>query len=62
MGQVVGEVSRDAAEPNTAPVTPRPLLATIAHALFDLGKLRVARNLADEITRLTELEPLRERI
>jgi len=62
MGQVVGESSRDAAEPNTAPITPRHLLATIAHTLFDLGKLRVARNLPDEITRLTELEPIRELI
>jgi hypothetical protein len=62
MGQVVGESTRDAAEPNTAPVTPRHLLATIAHTLFDLGKLRVARNLPDEITRLTELEPIRELI
>jgi uncharacterized protein (DUF1501 family) len=60
MGQVVGESTRDAAEPNTAPVTPRHLLATIAHTLFDLGRLRVARNLPDEITRLTELEPIRE--
>jgi uncharacterized protein (DUF1501 family) len=62
MGQVVGESTRDAAEPKTAPVTPRHLLATIAHTLFDLGKLRVARNLPDEITRLTELEPIRELI
>jgi len=60
MGQVVGESTRDAAEPNTAPVTPRHLLSTIAHTLFDLGRLRVARNLPDEITRLTELEPIRE--
>ncbi len=43
-------------------VTPRHPLATIAHTLFDLGKLRVARNLPDEITRLTELNPIRELI
>jgi hypothetical protein len=62
MGQVVGESTRDAAEPNTAPVTAHHLLGTIAHTLFDLGRLRVARNLPDEITRLTELDPIRELI
>lgn len=60
MGQVIGESTRDAAEPNSAPVTPKHLLATLAHTLFDLGRLRVARGLPDEIIRLTELDPIRE--
>jgi hypothetical protein len=59
MGQVVGESTRDAGEPNSAPVTPRNLMGTIAHTLFDLGRLRVARGLPDEIVRLTEYEPIR---
>ena len=62
MGQVVGESTRDAGEPNSAPVTPRHLMGTIAHALFDLGRLRVARGLPDEIIRLTEYDPIRELI
>ncbi|MBI3857113.1 MAG: DUF1501 domain-containing protein [Planctomycetes bacterium] len=60
MGQVIGESTRDAAEPNTTPVLPRNLVATIAHTLFDLGRLRVARGLPDEIVKLTEYEPIRE--
>ena len=60
MGQVIGESSRDAGEPNASPVTPRHLVGTIAHTLFDLGQLRVARGLPDEITRLTEIEPIRQ--
>jgi hypothetical protein len=60
MGQVVGDSTRDAGEPNTSAVTPRHLIATIAHTLFDLGKLRVARGLPDEIVRLTEYDPIRE--
>ena len=60
MGQVVGDSTRDAGEPNTNAVTARHLMGTIAHVLFDLGKLRVARGLPDEIIRLTEYDPIRE--
>src|SRR5436190_4877341 len=60
MGQVVGDSTKDAGEPNTSAVTARHLMGTIAHALFDLGKLRVARGLPDEIVRLTEYDPIRE--
>jgi hypothetical protein len=60
MGQVVGESTRDAGEPNTTPVTPRHLMGTIAHTLFDLGRLRVARGLPDEIVKLTEYDVIRE--
>ncbi|HLY10664.1 MAG TPA: DUF1501 domain-containing protein [Planctomycetota bacterium] len=60
MGQVVGDSTRDAGEPNTSAITARHLMGTIAHTLFDLGKLRVARGLPDEIVRLTEYDPIRE--
>jgi hypothetical protein len=60
MGQVIGESTRDASEPNTTPVTPRHLIGTIAHTLFDLGRLRVARGLPDEIVKLTEYDVIRE--
>jgi hypothetical protein len=60
MGQVIGESTRDAAEPNTTPVTSRHLMGTIAHTLFDLGRLRVARGLPDEIVKLTEYDVIRE--
>jgi hypothetical protein len=60
MGQVVGDSTKDAGEPNTTPVTPRNLIGTIAHVLFDLGRLRIARGLPDEITRLAGYDPIRE--
>lgn len=60
MGQVVGDSTEDAGEPNSGAVTARHLMGTIAHTLFDLGKLRVARGLPDEIVRLTEFDPIRE--
>jgi hypothetical protein len=35
-------------------------MGTIAHTLFDLGRLRVARGLPDEIVKLTEYDVIRE--
>jgi len=60
MGQVIGDSTRDAGEPNTNPVTPRQLVGTIARTLFNLGELRVARGLPDEILKLTEYDVIRE--
>ena len=62
MGQVVGDSTKDAGGPNSSPVTGQNLIGTIAHVLFDLGRLRIARGLPDEITRLAGYEPIRELI
>ena len=51
MGQVVGQSDRLAAEPASDPVTPRHLMATIMHTLFDVGKLRVQRGLPSELVK-----------
>src|SRR5205807_7336667 len=41
-GQVIGRSTRDGAEPAMANLTPRHLISTILHVLFDVGRLRVA--------------------
>ena len=44
MGQIIGKSDRQAAEPATRPYTPRHLMSTIMHTLFDIGQLRVTDN------------------
>jgi hypothetical protein len=61
MGQVIGQSARNADVPTTNPYTPTNLLATIAHTLFDVGKLRLVAGVPDEILRVaTQSEPIRE--
>jgi hypothetical protein len=44
MGQIIGKSDRQAAEPATRPYTPKHLMSTIMHTLFDIGQLRVTDN------------------
>src|SRR5262245_12629806 len=61
MGQVIGQATRDAAEPASDAISPQNMMATIMHALFDLGALRVARGLpGDLVTTLDQALPIRE--
>jgi hypothetical protein len=54
MGQVIGQSDRTASSPATTRYTPANLMATIMHALFDVGELRLVadapRNVAQLIT------------
>jgi hypothetical protein len=52
MGHVVGRSTRDAGEPADQPVSIANLTATIAHALFDVGQLRIVRGLPTELVRV----------
>jgi hypothetical protein len=54
MGQVIGRSTRNGAEPNTDPVTINHLIGTIMNTLFDVGKLRVVRDLPREIQQMAE--------
>jgi hypothetical protein len=56
-GQVIGRSTRDGGEPTTANLTPRHLISTILHALFDVGKLRVEPSLTP-VARLAEHPPI----
>ena len=54
MGQVVGQSTSDAAEPMSHAYTTEDLMATVLHALFDVGKLRLEAGLPQELSRLLD--------
>lgn len=56
-GRVVGSSTRDGAEPAGDPLTPKHLVSTILHTLFDSGQLRLVPGL-DQIAKLTEHAPV----
>jgi uncharacterized protein (DUF1501 family) len=59
MGRVLGQSTRDAGEPLTEPVTIGHLVSTVLHTLFDVGELRIARGVPNEILRAATLvEPI----
>ncbi|MFO0907379.1 MAG: DUF1501 domain-containing protein [Isosphaeraceae bacterium] len=47
-GQVIGLSNRDGSAPQSEPITPRHLIATVLHTLFDVGKLRLLPGLPRE--------------
>ncbi|MHC4875798.1 MAG: DUF1501 domain-containing protein [Planctomycetota bacterium] len=58
-GQVVGQSTRDAAEPLTSPIRIPNLIATIMSTLFDVGALRLAQGVPAEIARAVgDWEPI----
>jgi Protein of unknown function (DUF1501) len=60
MGQVIGESSRDGAEPASNPVTIKDLLATIMHSLLDIGQVRLMPALPQRVIEaITRGEPIR---
>jgi len=59
MGQVIGQSTRDAAEPLTEPVRNHNLIATIMHTLLNVSDLRIAQGVPLEIARASsEWEPI----
>jgi hypothetical protein len=56
-GQVIGRSNRDGGEPATEHFTPKHLVSTILHGLFDVGRLRVTAGLGD-VARLAEHPPI----
>src|SRR5262249_18298802 len=60
MGQGLGRSNASAGEPASDRVTVRHLVATIMHTLFDVGEVRVARGVPDDVLRaVTGGEPIR---
>ncbi len=51
-GRVIGQSTRDGGSPATDPVTSENLIGTIMHTLFDVGQLRLARDLPTDVARL----------
>jgi hypothetical protein len=63
MGQVIGRSTANGGEPADDPVHMRHLIGTIMHTLFDVGELRLRRNLTGAVGKLiTESEPIRRLI
>lgn len=60
MGRVIGQSSKDAAEPNSDPITIRNLIGTIMHTLLDVGEVRLQRNLPFDLARVfSDYDPIR---
>lgn len=61
LGQTIGRSGPKADVPTSTPISLDQLLATVAHALFDVGRLRLQSGIPREITRTLEsAEPIRE--
>jgi hypothetical protein len=58
MGQVIGQSDRLAANPTTERYTPKHLMATVMHALLDLGAVRLRSGLGRAASALTDGEPI----
>jgi uncharacterized protein (DUF1501 family) len=56
-GQVIGQSNRDGGEPATENQTPRHLISTILHAVFDVGLLRLEPGF-QQVARLAEAPPI----
>lgn len=52
MGQVIGQSTRHASEPQTEPIERKDLVTSIMHTLFDLGELRITRGVPGEIVQV----------
>jgi hypothetical protein len=57
-GQVIGQSTRDGGEPAGDNLTPKHLISTILHSLFDVGVLRVTRSAPPQVIRLSEEPPI----
>lgn len=63
MGQVIGRMSRQADVPASDPIRLENLVATLFHAMFDVGRLRLDSTLPTALVRLVESgRPIRELI
>jgi hypothetical protein len=53
-GQVIGQSTRDGAEPLSDPLTPKHLIATILGTVFDVGQLRLVPNVPAQVLRVAQ--------
>lgn len=59
VGQVIGQSQPNAGAPATTPQTPRNLMGTIMHTLFDYGQLRVERGMPrDLVSQIDRAQPI----
>jgi hypothetical protein len=61
VGQTIGASDRQGGRPATTPYTNDHLMATVMHTLFDIGQLRLAKGLPDNlVSALGNLQPISE--
>ncbi len=59
MGRVIGQSTRDAAEPLSEPITIPNLIATVMHTLVNIGELRLQPGISADVLRAaTAAEPI----
>ena len=58
MGQVIGQSSANAGEPNSEPVRIPNLVSTVLHTLLDVGQVRVTRGVSREVLTMTDATPI----
>ncbi len=54
---VVGRSDRQNGEPASNPINPENMMGTILHSVFDVGQMRVARNIPREVMQLVDNSP-----
>ena len=59
-GRVIGKSDSHGGEPATENLTPKHLISTILRRMIDLGKLRLASGIPQEISHLMEAPPILE--
>lgn len=52
MGQVIGKSDKTGSSPASDPVSSQQLLATVMHALFDIGQLRLEPGISQDVERV----------
>ncbi len=57
-GQVIGQSTRDGAEPHTDPIGPKHLIASILQTLFNPGELRLVPSVPSPLSQLVQAEPI----
>ncbi|MEE3370050.1 MAG: DUF1501 domain-containing protein [Planctomycetota bacterium] len=59
MGQVIGNSTRDVAEPASEPMTNQRLISTVMHTLLDVGMVRTMTGVPSEVARvITNSDPI----
>lgn len=57
-GNVIGQSTRDGGEPATENLTPKHLISTILHTVFDVGQLRITPGVPPQILKLADTDPI----
>ena len=57
-GHVIGQSTPNGGEPNADPLTPKHLISTILHTVFDIGQLRLMPGVPPQLSQLSTPPPI----